>query len=364
LWETVAVAKAAMDTGVARTPIADFEAYKDSLEARLGKTREIMRFFIHKAQRSPKRIVFPEGEEDKILRAANIIVEEKIATPILLGSRTLIHQRISDLGLDLDGVEIINPGKSPKFDGYVSGYYEIRKRKGVTHPDAERQVKTHNVFGMMMVREGDADGLISGLTQPYPETVRPALQIIGTKDGVRKIAGLYMMVFKNQTLFIADATVNIDPTAEDLAEIALLTAERVKRIDIVPRIAMLSFSNFGSTQHPLTEKVRRATQIVKQRAPELIVDGEMMADTAMSSEILNQLFPFSSLKEPANILICPDLTSANIAYKLLSRVGGASAIGPILLGIRKPVYLLAPGVEVTDIVNISALAVFASQHEK
>ena len=364
LWETVAVAKAAMDTGVARTPITDFEAYKDSLEARLGKTREIMRFFIHKAQLAPKRIVFPEGEEDKILRAANIIVEEKIATPILLGSRTLIHQRISDLGLDLDGVEIINPGKSSKFGEYVSGYYEIRKRKGSTRPDAERQVKTHNVFGMMMVRQGDADGLISGLTQPYPETVRPALQIIGTKEGVRKIAGLYMMVFKNQTLFIADATVNIDPTAEDLAEIALLTAERVKRMDIVPRVAMLSFSNFGSTQHPLTEKVRRATQIVKQRAPELIVDGEMMADTAMSSEILNQLFPFSSLKEPANILICPDLTSANIAYKLLSRVGGASAIGPILLGIRKPVYLLAPGVEVNDIVNISAMAVFASQHEK
>ncbi len=364
LWETVAVAKAAMETGVARTPIADFEAYKDSLEARLGKTREIMRFFIHKAQRAPKRIVFPEGEEDKILRAANIIVEEKIATPILLGSRTFIHQRISDLGLDLDGVEIINPGKSPKLSTYVSGYYELRKRKGITLPDAERQVRTHNVFGMMMVREGDADGLISGLTQPYPETVRPALQIIGTKEGVRKIAGLYMMVFKNQTLFIADATVNIDPTAEDLADIAILTAERVKRLDIVPRIAMLSFSNFGSTQHPLTEKVRKATQIVKQRAPELIVDGEMMADTAMSSDILNQLFPFSMLKEPANILICPDLTSANIAYKLLSRVGGASAIGPILLGIRKPVYLLAPGVEVNDIVNISAMAVFASQHEK
>jgi malate dehydrogenase (oxaloacetate-decarboxylating)(NADP+) len=364
LWETVAVAKAAMETGVARTPIADFEAYKDSLEARLGKTREIMRFFIHKAQRAPKRLVFPEGEEEKILRAANIVVEEKIATPILLGSRTLIHQRISELGLELEGVEIINPKKSPKFDDYVSGYYALRERKGVTHSDAERQVKTHNVFGMMMVRVGDADGLISGLTQHYPETVRPALQIIGTKEGVHKIAGLYMMVFKNQTLFIADATVNIDPTAEDLAEIALLTAERVKQIDIVPRIAMLSFSNFGSTQHPLTEKVRKATEIVKQREPGLIVDGEMMADTAMSSEILNQLFPFSTLKEPANILICPDLTSANIAYKLLSRVGGASAIGPILLGIRKPVYLLTPGVEVNDIVNISAMAVFASQHGK
>jgi malate dehydrogenase (oxaloacetate-decarboxylating)(NADP+) len=324
----------------------------------------MMRFYIHKAQKAPKRIVFPEGQEDKILRAANIIVEEKIATPILLGSRTIISQKISELGLDLEDVEVINPKKSPKFEEYVSGYFELRKRKGITRYVAERHMKTNNEFGMMMVRNGDADGLISGLTQHYPDTVRPALQIIGTKDGVRRIAGLYMLIFKNQTLFIADATVNIEPTAEDLAEIALLTAERVKRIDVVPRIAMLSFSNFGSTQHPLTEKVRKATEIIKQRDPNLIVDGEMMADTAMSSEMLNELYPFSTLKEPANILICPDLTSANIAYKLLSRVGGASAIGPILLGIRRPVYLLTPGVEVNDIVNITAMAVFASQHEK
>ena len=364
LWETVAVAQAAMATGVARTPIADIEAYKDRLEARLGRTREMMRFYVHKAQKAPKRIVFPEGQEDKILRAANIIVEEKIATPILLGSRTLISQKISELGLDLEDVEVVNPKKSPKFEEYVSGYFELRKRKGITRYVAERHMKTNNEFGMMMVKNGDADGLISGLTQHYPDTVRPALQIIGTKEGVRRIAGLYMLIFKNQTLFIADATVNIEPTAEDLAEIALLTAERVKRIDVVPRVAMLSFSNFGSTQHPLTEKVRRATEIIKQRDPNLIVDGEMMADTAMSSEMLNELYPFSTLKEPANVLICPDLTSANIAYKLLSRVGGASAIGPILLGIRKPVYLLTPGVEVNDIVNITAMAVFASQHEK
>ncbi len=266
--------------------------------------------------------------------------------------------------MDIGDVEIINPKKSPKFEEYVSGYFELRKRKGITRYVAERHMKTNNEFGMMMVRNGDADGLISGLTQHYPDTVRPALQIIGTKEGVRRIAGLYMLIFKNQTLFIADATVNIEPTAEDLAEIALLTAERVKRIDVVPRIAMLSFSNFGSTHHPLTEKVRRATEIIKQRDPNLIVDGEMMADTAMSSEMLNELYPFSALKEPANILICPDLTSANIAYKLLSRVGGASAMVSILLGIRKPVYLLTPGVEVNDIVNITAMAVFASQHEK
>jgi malate dehydrogenase (oxaloacetate-decarboxylating)(NADP+) len=363
LWEAPAIAKAAMDTGVARVPITDFEAYKDSLEARLGKTREVMRFFVHKAQKSPKRIVFPEGEEEAILRAAQIIVDERIAKPILLGDVKEIKSKIETLGLDLEGVEIINPRQSTKLGEYAEDLYQLRRRKGITQGNAERQMRTRNIFGMMMVRKGDADGLISGLTQSYPDTVRPALQIIGTKDGVKKIAGLYMMIFKNQTIFIADATVNIDPSAEDLADIALLTAERVQRLNIQPRIAMLSFSNFGSTQHPYAEKMRRAAELVKQKAPDLIVDGEMMADTAMSHEMLTNLFPFSSLKEPANILICPDLTSANIAYKLLARLGGASAIGPILLGIKKPVYLLTPGVEVADIVNITAMAVFTSQHE-
>jgi malate dehydrogenase (oxaloacetate-decarboxylating)(NADP+) len=364
IWETTAVATTAMQTGVARTPIPDLEAYKDSLEARLGKTREIMRFYIHRAQKEKKRIVFPEGEEEKILRAAQIIIDEKIALPILLGNPSAISDRITGLGLDLEGAEIVNPEKSSLFDRYVTMYYELRQRKGITLPVAARQMKTHNVFGMMMVRNGDADGLISGLIQNYPETVRPALQIIGKKEGVNKIAGLYMMVFKHQTIFIADATVNVEPTAEDLAEIALLTADRVKRIDVVPRIAMLSFSNFGSTSHPLTDKVQKAVALVRQKMPDLIIDGEMMADTATSQEILSELYPFSTLKEPANILICPDLTSANIAYKLLSKLGGASAIGPILLGIRKPVYLLTPGNDVNDIVNITAMAAFASQYDK
>ena len=364
LWETTAVAKAAMDTGVARHPIADFEAYKDSLEARLGKSREVMRFFIHKAQKAPKRIVFPEGEEEKILRAAQIIIDDNIGQPILLGSRTLIKQRIKDLGLDLEGVEMVNPSKSPKFDEYVTAYYKMRQRKGVTRFDAERQMATHNVFGMMMVERGDADGLISGLTQHYPATVRPAIQIIGTRDGVKKVAGLYMMIFKNQTIFLADATVNIEPTAEDLAEIALLTAEKVKQFNIIPKIAMLSFSNFGSTDHPLVEKVRTAVSIVKQCAPQLAIDGEMQADTAIMPEMLSELYPFSSLQGGANVLICPDLTSANIAYKLLKGLGGAVAIGPILMGIRKPVYLLVPGNDVSDIVNITAMAVFESQRQK
>jgi malate dehydrogenase (oxaloacetate-decarboxylating)(NADP+) len=361
LWEAPAVAAAAMESGVARVPIKDFDRYRDALEARLGKTQEVMRFFIHKAQSEPKRIVFPEGEEEKILRAAQIIVDEKIARPILLGSRKLIQQRIADLGLDLNGVEIINPSKSEKLDEYTTIFYNKRQRKGITRADAGRQLKTHNIFGMVMVDREDADGLISGLTQHYPATVRPALQVIGTRPGVSRIAGLYMMVFKNRTIFIADATVNIEPGAEELAEIALLTAEKVRQFDIEPRVAMLSFSNFGSTQHPLVEKVRRAVALVKQRAPELMIDGEMQADTALNQDIINELYPFSSLKENANVFICPDLTSANIAYKLLARLGDATAIGPILMGIRKPVYLLVPGNEVNDIVNITAMAVFEAQ---
>jgi malate dehydrogenase (oxaloacetate-decarboxylating)(NADP+) len=361
LWEAPAVARAAIESSVARYPIKDFEAYRDSLEARLGKSREVMRFFIHKAQTEPKRIVFPEGEEEKILRAAQVIIDEKIAEPILLGSRTFIKQRIQELGLELEGVTIINPSKSTRFDEYVTAYFTQRQRKGMTHSDAEHQMKTHNIYGMMMVELNDADGLISGLTQSYPETVRPALQIIGKRNGVKRIAGLYMMVFKNQTVFIADATINIEPSEEELAEIALLTAEKVRQLDIEPRVAMLSFSNFGSTRHRLSEKVQRATEIVKRKAPGLIVDGEMMADTAVSRDILNEWFPFSELKEPANVLICPDLTSANIAYKLLGKLGGAVAIGPILIGIRKPVYLLTPGNDVNDIVNMTAMAVFDVQ---
>jgi malate dehydrogenase (oxaloacetate-decarboxylating)(NADP+) len=363
LWEAVAVAKAAMDTGVAMRPLKDFEAYRDSLEARLGKSREVMRFFIHKAQTSPKRIVFPEGEEEKIIRAAHILVDERIATPVLLGSRTLIEQRSTELGFDMEGIEVVNPSKSAKLDEYVTGYYTMRQRKGTTRFEAERMVKTHNIFGMMMVSKGDADGLISGLTAHYPETVRPALQIIGKKEGIDKIAGLYMLIFKNQTIFIADATVNIEPTAEQLAEIALLTAQKVKQLDVEPRIAMLSFSNFGSTQHPLTEKVQKAVAIVRKRNPSLAIDGEMQADTAVTPEMLNELYPFNSLKSGANVLIFPDLTSANIAYKLLARLGGATAIGPILMGIRKPVYLLVPGNDVSDIVNIAAMAVVEAQQE-
>jgi malate dehydrogenase (oxaloacetate-decarboxylating)(NADP+) len=361
-WEATAVAKAAMDTGVAKKPIADFEKYRDELEARLGKSREVMRFYINKAKSEPKRIVFPEGEEDKILRAAQVLVDEGIAKPILLGAPDAVNQHIKDLGLDLKDVEIIRPRKSPRFEEYVSALYNLRKRKGMTSASANQLLKNnYNVYGMMMVEMGDADGLISGLTEHYPETIRPALQIIGTRPGVRKICGAYMMVFKNRTVFISDATVNIEPDAEDLADIALLTAEKALYMNVVPRVAMLSFSNFGSTQHPLTEKVRKAVEIIRKKAPNLVVEGEMMADTALDPDIVSEVFPFSEIKGDANVLICPDLTSANIAYKVLAKLGGATAIGPMLLGIRKPVYLLVPGCDVNDIVNITAVAVSEAQ---
>jgi len=363
LWEAPAVAKAAMETGVARRPIQDFETYKDCLEARLGKSREIMRFFIHKAQEVRKRIVFPEGEESKIIRASAIIAEEKIAYPVLLGKREVILKKFDDLGLEFDQnqIEVIDPENSTKRDFYVQELFELRKRKGVTYYDAERLVKTPDIFGMLMVRMGDADGLISGLTKHYPETVRPALQIIGKKDGVKKIAGLYMMVFKTDTIFIADATVNIEPTIEDLVDITLQVADKVKQFNFTPKIAMLSFSNFGSTKHPLSEKVRIATEMVKKLRPDLTIDGEMQADTSQNPDIIKEFYPFSDLKEKANVLICPDLTSANIAYKLLATLGGATAIGPILLGIKKPVYLLGYGSLVDDIVNITAMAVFEAE---
>jgi malate dehydrogenase (oxaloacetate-decarboxylating)(NADP+) len=361
LWEAPAVAKAAMLSGVARKPIEDLDAYRDTLESRFGRSKQLMRIFIHKAQRAPKRIVFPEGSEDKILRASQIILDEEIAKPIVLGDERLIRDKIKMLDLHLEGIEIVDPVSSPRFDEYASKYYDIRKRKGVTQTIARNHVRRPIEFGMMMVNSGDADGLVSGLTQHYPETMRPALQIIKPKPGTLTVAGLYMLIFKNDVRFITDATVNFEPTAEQLADIAILAAEKVRSVDIEPRIAMLSFSNFGSTKHPSAQKMARAAELVKRRAPDLMVDGEMMADTAVVPEILETLYSFSSLKGGANLLVCPDLQSANIAVKLLAKLGNADCVGPIILGIRKPVYLLIPGNEVADIVNVTAMAVRDAQ---
>lgn len=357
-----AVAQAAMDSGVARRPIADMNRYLESLEALQGRSKEIMRQLINKAKANPKRIVFPEGEEEKILRAAQIIVEEGIAIPILLGDETEIRAKIDSLGLDLDDVQIINPNTSEQASIYIDDFFNLRKRKGVTLAEARRLIlRNRNYYGSMMVQDGDADALLSGLNHHYPDTIRPALEIIGKQEGLSKVHGLYMMVFKKEVVFCADTTVTIEPTAEELAETAILAAKKARDFDVEPRVAMLSFSNFGSADHPLTIKVRRATQLVKDADPDLIVDGEMQANVALDPEITEKQFPFSSLKGDANVLIFPDLQSGNISYKLLYKLGGAEAVGPILMGMKKPVHVLQRGDSVSDIVNMAAIAVVDAQ---
>ncbi|MER3445723.1 MAG: phosphate acetyltransferase [Candidatus Dadabacteria bacterium] len=360
VWESAAVAEAAMRTGDARIKI-DIEEYKERLENRLGKSREIMRIMVGRAKRQPKRIVFPEGSNEKILMASQILVEEKIASPILLGREDIIKDAAQSFDVNLSGVEIIYPRSSPKREEYAVELFNLRNRKGITLVEAREYIRDNTIYGCMMVHKGDADAIIAGVTQNYPDTIRPALQIVGIKEGVSKVAGVYIITIKNQVYFFADTTVNIEPTEEDLAEIAINTAEMAKRFGVEPRVAMLSFSNFGSARHPLSEKVRRATEIAKKKAPDLMIDGEMQADTAVVPEIISEIYPFSTLNGGANILIFPDLQSGNIAYKLIQRLGNAEAIGPILMGMKKPVHVLQRGCEVRDIVNMSSIAVVEAQ---
>jgi malate dehydrogenase (oxaloacetate-decarboxylating)(NADP+) len=357
-----AVAQAAMDSGVARRPIEDMAKYVEHLEALQGRSKEIMRTLINKAKGNPKRIVFPEGEEEKVLRACQILIDEGIAIPILLGDEKEIRAKIKGLGLELNGVEIIDPMTSVKRGEYIEKLFKLRQRKGVTRAEAKRMIKKNrNYYGAMMVQEGDADTLLSGIDHHYPETIRPALEIIGKKDGLSKVHGAYMMVTKKSVAFFADTTVTIEPTAEELAEIAILTAEKARHFDIEPRVAMLSFSNFGSAIHPLTLKVQKATALVKEWAPELNVDGEVQANVALDPELVEQQYPFSTLKGNANVFVFPDLQSGNISYKLLHKLGNAEQIGPILMGLKKPVHVLQRGDAVADIVNMAAVAVVDAQ---
>jgi malate dehydrogenase (oxaloacetate-decarboxylating)(NADP+) len=357
-----AVAQAAMDSGVARRPIKDMSKYIERLEAMQGRSKQIMRNLINKAKANPKRVVFPEGEEIKILRSAQQLIDEKIATPILLGPEKEIRDRIKELGLDLNGVEIIDPEVADIRGEYIDTLFEIRQRSGITRAEAKRMIKKdRNYFGAMMVQTGDADALLAGINHHYPETIRPALEIIGKKDGLSKVHGMYMLVFKKEVVFCADTTVTIEPTAEELAETAILTAEQAEHFDIEPKVAMLSFSNFGSAKHPLTEKVKKATALVKAQAPHLIVDGEIQANVALDPDLIDTQYPFSQLKGDANCLIFPDLQSGNISYKLLSKLGGADSVGPILMGMKKPVHVLQRGDDVADIVNMAAVAVVDAQ---
>lgn len=356
LWEAPAVAKAAIESGVARK-VVDIDEYRQQLAFRLGMGEQIRYYILNKAKSAPRlmRICFAEGEEPKIIRAAYQIMEEKIGEPILIGRAEVICQKTTDLGLSCTP-RIIDPHHYERTKEYAEAFYHLRQRKGITLKDAGQRILDPNVFGPMMVKMGDADAFVSGLTYDYPDVIRPALQIHHTRPGTQRAASVYIMIVNDRTYLFTDATVNIDPSAEDLAEIACLAADFAQQLGIEPRVALLSFSNFGSTIHPLSLKVKKAVELIRQRRAELMVDGEMQADTAVSPEIIQERYPFSCVSD-ANVLVFPSLESANIAYKLLARLGNAQAIGPILLGIGAPIHVLQTGEEVRNIVNIAAVAV-------
>ncbi|MGD1154230.1 MAG: NADP-dependent malic enzyme [Terriglobia bacterium] len=360
IWESSAVAEAALKSGVAQLTL-DLDEYREQLQQRLGRTYAVMQNIRHRAQAAPKRIVFSEGEHEKIIRASVRLVEENIAHPILLGRPAVIENKFQELGLGKVDVEIIEPVRSTRLSTYVDEFFRLRQRYGITRTEARDWMVNNNYFGAMMVHLGDADGFIAGVSQHYPDTIRPALQIIRPRKGVERVSGLYVIATKKDVYFFADTTVNIEPTAEQLAEIAILSAEVARWFNVEPRVAMLSFSNFGSTRHPLADKVRRATALVRAKAEGLIVDGEMQADTAIVPELVTEDYPFSKVRGDANVLIFPSLEAGNVAYKLMMRMGGAEALGPILMGMAKPVHVLARGSGVEEIVNMAAIAVVHAQ---
>ncbi|HVG42213.1 MAG TPA: NADP-dependent malic enzyme [Chitinophagaceae bacterium] len=360
-----AVAKAAMESGVAQKPIVDWDSYITDLNGRLGLDNQVLRVLGSKARGGPKRIVFAEADNVKVLKAAQIIIDEGIGYPILLGDETKIKTIASNNGIDLEGLPIYDP-RSDAMEGKRNTFGELffkkRGRKGFNFYESKKVMKDRNYFGCMMVETGDADAMISGLSKNYPDTIRPAIQCIGTEEGVNKIAGMYLMLTKKGPLFLADTTVNFNPTAEELTEITLLVAKEVRNFNIVPRIAMLSYSNFGSSNSPEARLVAEARKMVKQRMPSLIVDGEMQASLAFNKELMRENYPFSELVDKdVNTLIFPNLTAGNVAYNLLKEVGATDAIGPILLGLKKPVHILQLGSSVRNIVNMSMIAVVDAQ---
>jgi malate dehydrogenase (oxaloacetate-decarboxylating)(NADP+) len=363
LWVAPAVAEAAMKSGVAGLKL-DLERYRESLEGLLGASYTFMRSVKNRIRNTSGdptlcRVVFPEGENATILRAAQILRDEKIAEPILLGNEVRIRELLRELdcGVTLNDVQIIEPSQSDRVEVYAYHLEKRRDRKGMTLHEAKTLMRTPNYFGPSMVEMGDADAVLNGVSQSYSDTLRPAIQAIGVHVGSR-LVGLHLVLLKKRILWIADTTVNIDPSAEELSDIAIQTAQFASRFMAdIPRIAMLSFSNFGSNEHPNAKKVRRATELIRDARPDLIVDGEMQADTALSPEVSSNSFPFNRVPGDANILIFPDLQSANIAYKLIGKLAEAEMIGPILLGMEKPAYILAQNSSVTEVVNMATLAV-------
>ncbi|MCF6269277.1 MAG: phosphotransacetylase [Melioribacteraceae bacterium] len=312
----------------------------------------------HKAKENPKRIVYPEGENESIIKAANAVADEGIGFPILIGRKELIEEKISNLGFDSANFKIHDLSTCEKVEEYADKYYEKRKRKGVTREIAKKLLHHRpNYFGSMMVETGDADALISGVSAFYPETIKPALECIGVKNGINRVAGMHILIRSGKVFFLADTSVNINPTADELALIAILAADTVKEFDIEPRVAMLSFSDFGSAQHEESKKMRWAAGLVNELRPDIICDGEMQADTAVDSYTLEHEYPFSKLQSRANILIFPNLSAANITYKLMDKLTSTTAIGPIMMGMNKPIHVLQRNASVDDIINMSAIAV-------
>lgn len=360
---SMAVAKAAIESGVARKIITDWDAYAEELKRRLGMDDSIMRALTNKAKSAPKRVVFAEADNYKILKAAQIVKDDNIAIPILLGNKEIIQQIIEENGLELEGVEIIETALEPaRMKKYADALFQKRQRRGITLFEAQKLMRDRNYFGASMVEFGEADAMISGLTKNYVSTIKPALQVIGTEAGVNRVAGMYMMMTQKGPVFFGDTTVNVDPTAEELVDLTLLLEKSVRKFNIQPRIALLSYSNFGSNEGVVPEKVRKAVQILHDQHPQIVVDGDMQGNFAMNNSLLKENFPFSSLVDaPANTLVFPNLESGNIAYKLLQELGGAEAVGPILLGLKKPVHIVQLGSSVREIVNMVTIAVLDVQ---
>jgi len=359
-----AVAKAAMDSGVARTNITDWNLYYLELQERIGIDDKLMSRMINRAKKDPKRVVFAEAHDIKILKAAQLIKDEKIAFPILLGKKPIIDKLIKEHQLDLDGCKIMDTYEEEERNKkFADFYYDKRKRKGVTHYEATKLMRERNMFGSMLVEHDEADALVSGLTKDYPKTILPALQVIGMENDVNRVAGMYIVMNKKGTFFFSDTTVNVDPTPEQLVEIIGMTARAVRFFDIEPRVAVLSYSNFGSSKGNIPSKTQEAVALAKERFPDLKIDGEIQANVALNTDIQKENYPFSDLSEKgANTLIFPNLASGNIAYKLLMEMGGADAIGPILLGMKKPVHILQLGSSVREIINMAAIAVVDAQN--
>ena len=356
-----AVARAAIESGVARRKV-DPDQYRERLHRILSLAQQIVRVFIQKAQSSPKRIAFPEGDNERILKACQMIVDERVAKPVLLGPKWVIEDQFRRLDLDLGGhVEIVDPTESADLERYCELIVRKRSRRGVTLPDARKLLRRRNYFAMAMLAAGDVDGVVTGQTMDYGEALRPALQIMGLREGVKRAAGMYMVVSKNTVKFFADTTVNLEPDEETIAEVAIVCADSVRELGVEPRIALLSFSNFGSMRHHLAEKMARATEMVRSARPDLEIDGEMQANVALDGDLIKELYPFCHLKGEANVLIFPNLDAGNIAYKLMERFGGAEVIGPILMGMQKPITVLERACSVSSIVYNTTITAVKAQ---